>query len=48
MGRAINIVWPAYGLHKDVSRVFDSYGGAVSWLKTLWEDRQTRLRKGTE
>ena len=36
--------WPAYRLHKDVSRLFDSYDAAVDWLIKLWERRQRGIR----
>lgn len=32
-------VWPAHGLHRDVSRRFETHNECVSWLKELWEKR---------
>lgn len=36
--------WPAHGLHRDVSRIFNSRDDAVRWLKLLWEERQAKGR----
>lgn len=33
-------VWPAHGLHRDVSRLFDNKDEAINWLKQLWEARR--------
>jgi len=35
-------VWPAYGLHRDVSRLFAGREEAIKWLKELWSRRRGR------
>jgi len=36
--------WPAHGLHRDTSRLFERHEDALAWLRDLWEQRQVSRR----